>query len=359
MDAAAKTATAPVDEAFVEGDSRPIPEHHRPTHYTPPVSEPAPQDPWATVRALALKQLDRFMSLEPKVLRGDDPDAIHDLRVASRRLQQVLDLLYPAPRHGEVRKLRRRIRRSRRALGEVRNADVQLARVEKILARKRSARRETWEAVRHYLLGQRSENFGKAVRRLTKQNLAVFYVRLKGVLQAAEPGPAELPGRHPDPAESSSPQDFQRRLAESLTCVWQAFEAQVAESHRDPKITVIHGVRIAAKRLRYLTEVLHELGAVGSAETLVWLRALQEHLGNWHDLEVLEQMMVEMVARPAYLREHLETAMRVERLVLKNRAGKGKFREKYFQMTLNGTGYRRVKGWVAEQMQSPELKIEN
>lgn len=355
MDAAAKTATAPVDEAFVAGDSRPIPEHHGSTHHAPPVSEPAPQDPWATVRALALKQLDRFMSLEPKVLRGDDPEAIHDLRVASRRLQQVLDLLYPAPRHGEVRKLRRRIRRSRRALGEVRNADVQLARVGKILARKHTAQRETWEAFHNYLSTQRSKNFGKAVRRLSQQNLAVFYIRLKGVLEAAEPGPAEPASRHPDPAVPSSPRDFQKRLTESLGFVWEAFEAQVAASHRDPNIAVIHGVRIAAKRVRYLTEVLHELGTAGSAETLTWLRALQEHLGNWHDLEVLEQMMVEMVARPAFLREHLDTAMSVERLVLKNRAGKVKFREKYFQMTLNGADYRRVRGWV----EKVELKIEN
>ncbi len=355
MEAAAKTATAPVDDPLVADDSKPIPEHGGPTYPAPPVIEPAPQNPWATVRALALKQLDRFMSLEPKVLRGDEPEAIHDLRVASRRLQQVLDLLYPAPRHGEVRKLRRRIRRSRRALGEVRNADVQLARVEKILSRKHAAQRETWEAFRDYLLTQRSRNFGKAVRRLSKQNLAVFYIRLKGVLQAAEPVPAEDPSRHPVPAEASSPQDFQKRLTESLARVWEAFETQVAESHRDPKIAVIHGVRIAAKRVRYLTEVLHELGTAGSAETLTWMRALQENLGNWHDLEVLEQMMVEMVARPAFLSEHLETAISVEKLVLKNRAGKGKFREKYFQMTLDDADYRRLRGWV----ERVELKIEN
>ena len=93
------------------------------------------------VREIALRQLQRLMSYEAKVLRGDDVDAIHDMRVASRRLQQVLDLLFPKPRSAEFRQLRRKIRRCRRALGDVRNCDVLLEIVSRSLARKRSTGR--------------------------------------------------------------------------------------------------------------------------------------------------------------------------------------------------------------------------
>ena len=92
---------------------------------------------WQRVPELARRQLDILISLQPKVLRGDDPDAIHDMRVASRRLQQILDLLYPKPRPQKIRKLRRIIRRARTTLSGVRNCDVLLQRVEKLLARKR------------------------------------------------------------------------------------------------------------------------------------------------------------------------------------------------------------------------------
>jgi len=71
-----------------------------------PVEESAAardEEEWKKVRELAQKQLDRFMSFEPKVLRGDDPEAIHDMRVASRRLQQILDLVYPKPRSRDAR----------------------------------------------------------------------------------------------------------------------------------------------------------------------------------------------------------------------------------------------------------------
>ena len=85
-----------------------------------------PTNEWSKVRKLALRHLNRFVSLEAKVLKGDDPDAIHDMRVASRRLQQVLDLIFPKPLPREARRLRRKIRRCRRALGDLRNCDVLL-----------------------------------------------------------------------------------------------------------------------------------------------------------------------------------------------------------------------------------------
>jgi CHAD domain-containing protein len=312
--------------------------------------EPEPFVPWRRVRKLALRQLDRFMSLEPKVLRGDDRDSIHDLRVASRRLQQVLDLLYPPPRPAEIRRLRRKIRRSRRALGEVRNCDVQLQHVERILARKRAARRPTWEAVRHYLLARRSQSFDKAMRKLSKINLAVFYVHLKDHLAPNGAGPH---AHDDDPAAALSLEEFHSRLAKSLEGVWQRFETQVAHSHQDASMAVIHGVRIAAKRFRYLTEVIHAFGAPGSDRTVAWLRSLQAHLGNWHDREVLEQMMIEMVARPDFLREHLETAMEVERLIRRNRAEKEAYRQKYSAMTQDSAEFERIRDWVTDLLASP------
>ena len=108
---------------------------------------PPPANEWSKVRKLALRHLNRFVSLEAKVLKGDDPDAIHDMRVASRRLQQVLDLIFPNPLPREARRLRRKIRRCRRALGDVRNCDVLLQQVEGRLARNRCSHREAWMAV--------------------------------------------------------------------------------------------------------------------------------------------------------------------------------------------------------------------
>lgn len=335
-----------------------------------PVSTPPPKpqadapsaEPWDRVRQVALKQLDRFLSLEPKVLKGEDPDAIHDIRVASRRLQQVLDLLYPRPRPGEIRRLRRKIRRCRRALGEVRNCDVLLAHVDQKLARKRTANREAWTALDHYLRQRRSSSFEQAVRKLSKVNLAVFYVHLKDWVTSdgASSGLSAgwRTGRHlPSPvsllSEVPAREPFSARVGRELERVWQALEAQVAHSHQDPRTPVIHGVRIAAKRVRYLIEVLHALEMQGSGDTVAWFRQLQQHLGNWHDLEILEQMTIEMIARPGFLREHLDLALKAEKLVLKVRGTKKQFEEKYVGMTKDSEEFSRVKEWVGYVLGSP------
>ncbi len=331
-----------------------------PAGETPP-SEPAtefaePAKPWRKVRALALKQLDRFISYEPKVLRGDDADAIHDMRVASRRLQQILDLLYPKPQSREVRRLRRRIRRCRRALGDVRNCDVLLAHVQRVLARKRVARREAWTAIQHYLLARRAANFLRAMRKLSRINLAVFYVRMRQCL--AEAAAADAPLNSPSPHgealdELHASRPFPEQIARALDAVWSAFADQVALSRRDPRAPVIHGVRIAAKRLRYLLEVVHEFDVAGSGEALAWLRQLQQHLGDWHDREILEQMIVEMIARPELLREQLPLAMEIEKLILRNRDAKRGFEEKYYQMTSRSSEMQRLNDWATYLLASP------
>ncbi|HLY60796.1 MAG TPA: CHAD domain-containing protein [Terriglobia bacterium] len=313
---------------------------------------------WTKVRKLAARQLERFMSLEPKVLRGDDPGAIHDMRVASRRLQQVIDLLYPPPAGGEIRKLRRVIQRCRRSLSEVRNCDVLLKSVSARLARKRVARREEWEAVEIYLHQRRTKNFEKALRKISKMNMAAFYVHLKGHLT--------LNGnkRHTTPhhlLESSiqghAPAQFYDRFGGMLAQVAEAFENQIEQSFADPRATVIHGARIATKRIRYLIEVVREMGVPGSDEWLAWLRHLQRHLGEWHDLEVLEQVMIEMVARPEFLRDQLHLAMGVEKLILRNRAAKKVLEEKYLLMARDSSELRRLKDWVAYLVDSPSPPV--
>jgi CHAD domain-containing protein len=325
---------------------------------TPPAESKPEVDAGKRVRQLALKQLNRFMTLEPKVLRGDDPDAIHDLRVASRRLQQILDLLYPKPRPRGLGGLRQRVRRARRCLSEVRNCDVLLERVEKQLAAKRASRREIRLALRQYLRDRRAESFEKSLRKLGKVNLAVFYLELRRFLA---PGPGARGGarrgRHQAAAEELTPELFYQHIGMALERVWQAFETQLALSHRDPRPAVLHSTRIATKRLRYLLEVVAAFDVPAAQENLRWLRQVQRRLGEWHDLEVLEQMMIEMVARPDFLRERLETAIGVEKLIAQNRAVKKRMQESYFRVTVEAAELRRLRDWVGYLVESPSAAL--
>ena len=294
------------------------------------------------------------MSYEAKVLKGDDADAIHDMRVATRRLQQVLDLLYPKPRPQEYRRLRRQIRRCRQVLGDVRNCDVLLEMVGRSLGRKRSARREAWTAVEHFLLLRRSEIFLRAIRKIGKINLPSFYVNLKEFLHQA--------GEHAHPSEHHAqsvtrPTRLRPGPVSALESAWNRFEEQIGTRIAIPRPEIIHGARIATKRLRYLLEVFHEFDVPGSADALVCLRQLQKDLGDWHDLEVLEQMMIEMLARREFLHDHLALAIQVEKLILRNRESKVALEEKYFRMSRGSAEMHRLTKWVTHLLSSPSTAL--
>ena len=327
----------------------------------PSVPGPAHADPvprhsekdWKKVRQLALRRLERFVSLEPKILRGDDPDAIHDIRVASRRLQQVLDMLYPPPPPREIRRMRRRIRRCRRALGKVRNYDVFLGHVDRYLGRKRISHREAWTAIQEYVRARRAGLFQKAIRRFNKQNLTGLYVRLREHLRAARTAASTGPAAPDlDASQEAVTRGFRPCMAQSLEQVWTAFETQIAESRRNPCPTTIHAARIAAKRLRYLLEVVYEFRVRGCADHLAWLRRLQQHLGNWHDLEVQGQILAGMVARPAFLREHLELCQGIMKLMRREQSGKKGYEEKYFLLVRESPEWQRLNQWIAHLLAS-------
>jgi CHAD domain-containing protein len=287
-------------------------------------------------------------------LKGDDPDAIHDMRVASRRLQQVLDLIFPNPLPREVRRLRRKIRRCRQALGEVRNCDVLLQQVGGRLTRHRCSNREAWIAVKQHLQERRSESFAKAIRKLSKVNLAVLYMRTKGLLDRLKPITENTQVSHPlgQPNVADS-EPFPQRLAQALVGVWSEFEQQVAASHREATASSIHAARIGAKRLRYLLEVESQFAIPGSAGALAWLKKIQECLGDWHDMEVLEEMTIGMISKPEFLRDQLPLALATGKLILRNRTIKQGFRDKYFRMTLHPNSHQELKIWAEDLLAAP------
>jgi CHAD domain-containing protein len=326
------------------------------------VSRTAPKRPPAgadqadcrsAVVEIARRRLHDFVGLERKVLQGNNPDAIHDFRVASRRLQQVLDLLHPAPHPGRIRKLRRVIRRARRLLSTVRNCDVLLERVKEALAKNHPGHHESWEAFKEFLVEQRKESFQKAAAKLSGLNLSEFYVQCQDCLNP-EPAAARNDLGHdaghdaesPDPGRAPHGDAFREALATGVQAAWEAFAAQRSGNAAQGSASSLHAVRIAAKRLRYAIEVIGEVGAPESDQILTWLRRLQQHLGDWNDLEVMEEMMAEMLSRPRFLRSNVELAMRVEKLMLRNRRSKRVYENRYRRAAGGEESAARWETWI-------------
>lgn len=320
---------------------------------------------------LALKQLDRVVALESKVLRDQSIEPAHNLRVASRRLQGLVEFLYPAPAPGNIRKLRRRLKKARTALGELRNQDVMTWRIERVLARKRTAHRVAWEGAQDYVRKLRPKVAQRAHRKLARLNLPELYVRLRKELDNQLPGepaegtrviafPEERASADPIAAlepgadgASSNGSGLAGRFSERLDELWQDFRGKAAAAQENA--TNLHALRIAAKRLRYLVEVAADLDVTGSHESLACLRALQGRLGDWHDYQVLGTTMLAMVARRQFLEEHLALAIKVEQLVLALRSSRTRSCQRYLRQTFRSPEYRRMSEWIGQWAARPPL----
>jgi CHAD domain-containing protein len=67
----------------------------------------------------------------------------------------------------------------------------------------------------------------------------------------------------------------------------------------------LHELRLSAKRLRYLLEIVSSLGHGDASRALISLRSIQDKIGDWHDLEALEEEIIGTVSRRKFLKRHL------------------------------------------------------
>lgn len=293
-----------------------------------------------TLEQLVQKRLEKYVSLLPAVLAGDDPDAVHDVRVWSRRLQQSLTALFPKPRPAKASKLRRTLRRVRRFLGEWRNCDVVLEMALREQRRTRSKpKRQAWEQVRQHLLQKRGDQAARARKKLLRQDLVDFSRRIAKLLDQSK--------------SEESAEALTVRLRAGIEAAWSRWESSLAQAMETREPRDIHALRIATKAMRYRTELLHDLRDASMQPLLEWLKELQEALGLWHDRQVLYQMIAEALARPEFLLRESDAARTLLTVLEKDRSQQGAATDEIFRLSLEHTGRKQMETWIKKTPQEP------
>lgn len=218
---------------------------------------------------LRLDRLEALMGPTDWVLEGD---GLHRVRVASRRVRAVLDLvdpdLYPA-----FKRQSRRLQALTELLGPSREWDVHVARLETLGPQLSGP--GAWAALEHALEGlerQRAKARKRVIRELGQGSFAGLR-KLREVPLLPNPF---LPG---DPHRAA----WDGAEARSRACL-----ALLPAAMEREDVSALHGFRIAVKKLRYTLEVLGEAFEVDLGEALSHLRRIQGALGDHHDLALLE-----------------------------------------------------------------------
>ncbi|HEY6972601.1 MAG TPA: CHAD domain-containing protein [Candidatus Angelobacter sp.] len=304
---------------------------------------------WIKLRKIVRRQIDKFISLVPDTLRGGNLGAVTEMRITSRRLEQILDLLYPRPRPRRIKKLRRQLKACRRTLGKLRNYDALLTMVDECITTTGPSDGEAWKAVREYLEKLKVQHAPAALEKLGRMNLTASYLKLKQDLDSEDlfrlvAGNGDLANLKVDGGKNL----ITKRITTSLDHRWRAFEAAVEKSRNDPREEVIHRMRIAAKRLRYLTEAMEKLHVNGSSEIVSWLQSFQRTVGRWHDRELLEHAMSDMLAKSGFCLGHPRLVQEVQKLIARNHEAKEALERKFSWMTSRSRHFNETREWVSQ-----------
>ncbi|MBI2817568.1 MAG: CHAD domain-containing protein [Acidobacteria bacterium] len=302
---------------------------------------------WDAVQRLARRHVKRFTVLQSRVLKGNNPEAIHDFRVTSRRLQQLLDLMYPKPRPKRIRKLRRMIQRSRRLFSRTRNCDVLILRVDSYLAGKKTTHRESWAQFKRYLEQQRSKSFEKAVAKLDELNRPDLRAGLRNAISSPQARVFQQSSANGSrPGKNLQDGSFHSRFNAELESLWKVFSGYVVKSKTESKPGALHRVRIAGKRLRYLLEVIADSGVPQTPRMLATLRGVHQTLGDWQDLEVMEAMISEMLQQPKLPASNTSSPGEIKQLLRRTGRLKQECAANYYS-AIESPGWSEMQIWIS------------
>jgi len=209
----------------------------------------------------------------------DDIEGIHQTRVASRRLRELLPVLADDPDDGQSVELRRRLRYLTRLLGPSRELDVAGQTLEALGSRTPS---RAIAIVRAYVDRERSD--ASRVMRHGVAAVDINHLRVRT---------RELAARLDSPGAI---RNCAGRAAARLDRRAHELEAAVLGAGIVYAPGPLHGVRIALKKFRYAFEVAERVGRFRLRGSMQHLKRLQTLLGDLHDLQVLAARVRDVVA---------------------------------------------------------------
>ena len=237
------------------------------------------------VRGALAASVVRLIAHDPGVRLGDDPEDVHQARVATRRLRSDLRTFRDLLDHDWTHSLRHDLRALGSDLGAVRDTEVLLDRLRTRIERLPAVDQETAKPIIHRLL----QRWDAERRQLRDALRAPHYAELLDRLVEAAREPALIGAAADDPASAVLPP--------LVRVPWEHLRATVDELPKEPPDDALHDIRKRAKHCRYSAEAVAP--AVGKPAR-AFARAmsdLQDVLGTHQDAVVAEQWLRDVAAK--------------------------------------------------------------
>jgi CHAD domain-containing protein len=203
--------------------------------------------------------------------RKGDVQAVHQARVATRRIREALPLV---ARGRAGKSLRKSVRKLTRVLGPVRELDVALLNLDQL--RTSGELSEAAIGCLRQLVVEERQRFGSEMMKcICEYDLQKLQ---KKAVAAASRGPWTAGTR--DPRRAAQAMGRAARRAVGLRAAME----NAAGIYLPDRL---HEVRIAVKKLRYALEIAQDLSGSRATVRIRTLKRVQDLLGRMHDLEML------------------------------------------------------------------------
>jgi len=226
------------------------------------------------------RQLERLGRHLGAIPGSADTEPVHQARVASRRLRAALGVFRDCFQPKQVTRWRRALRRLLTGLGDARDRDVQIAYLEDRLAK--CDAKPCRPGISRLLLRLRQQREAlqpRLVKIIGRFQSGAADDEMEAAVRTLSPGGAVRRRRFRDPAVFDRARThIRRRLQELLG--YRVCLADPSDTERH------HGMRIAAKRLRYAMEMCGPAFTGGLLPFIKAARGLQTLLGDLHDCDV-------------------------------------------------------------------------
>lgn len=239
----------------------------------------APDDSMAEAgRKVMLGQFIQMLENEDSAKDGADPEGVHDMRVATRRLRSTLRMLEAQYKPKTALVLEAELKRIARALGAVRDLDVLVAGLRDFAAPlpEEDPARAALQRVIDAFSAELSSDRYQLIRTLEKKSTDRFYRDFAQFLTTPGSGARAA-------ASEVQPQQVRHALPpliyEHLAAV-RAYDSVLAGADDE----TLHALRIEFKRLRYAVTLFQDVLGAPAKEFLKELTAFQDHLGRMQDI---------------------------------------------------------------------------
>ncbi|MGE5141796.1 MAG: CHAD domain-containing protein [Rudaea sp.] len=234
-------------------------------------------------RQIVAAQFARMRALEDDVRSGKKADAVHDMRVATRRMRSAFRLLAGFYSGKSIKRIRSGLGRLAGYLGEVRDLDVMLDNLRSHTAALPLEQQRALDPLLADWEARRAKAHRDLVEFMDDEDYAAWIERVEEFIEAKD--------RQTEP-----------RVADVVPAlVWKRY-GRVREYEvkvKQPSLPVLHKLRIQCKRLRYALEFFAELMGPETASLLQPLIALQDYLGELHDADTAAHLVTDFIAEHA------------------------------------------------------------